>query len=418
MTRRLAAMATVALVGCGGGRATHAGDVCAAELVDDPFENDVRTVVTRLAVDGAYTARVRLRVPRRPPQDGDAYPVALIVHGGWEPDGTAAETESPTAAVNAGLSVIHLDLAPEGAAGDHRGAIARAAVARAMRYAVGLERDQSGCTLQDRQGGGGVDRLVLVGVSNGGNLAVATLADPTLDLPSPTGVVTWETPSAPPFTTVAFGGEPTVYTPGACARGSVQGLDGLRVLCEYPTDLLVGSADGPCFDVDGDGACTDADAAPRGTHDPVSRRDMYDPSLASLLAARGLLPTYASDADTARIWWEERDATALAAQAVTLHPEAPYLLLASEEDHVLPYADHPHVYALGEALQAADAAWTRLNPDADRVAEADDENQPNAPLAMSDPRARVLSEDAENPLDALLSAAVRELVDTGPRAEW
>ena len=76
------------------------------------------------------------------------------------------------------------------------------------------------------------------------------------------------------------------------------------------------------------------------------------------------------------------------------------------------------VFGLGEALQGAGAAWTRLNPGTAWLPELSEENPPNAPLRLDDPTGSLVSEAAEEPLAELLAAAVLELSERHQTGEW
>ena len=130
-------------------------------------------------------------------------------------------------------------------------------------------------------------------------------------------------------------------------------------------------------------------------------------ALARRVAARGLRPVLVA-----------RDAARLAGALVAAQPELPILLLASATDHVQTLPDHPHVFGLGEALQGAGAAWTRLNPGTAWLPELSEENPPNAPLRLDDPTGSLVSEAAEEPLAELLAAAVLELSERHQTGEW
>ena len=315
--------------------------------------------------------------------------------------------------VTAGLVALHLDL-PGGAftAGmdDRRGSDARGAVAAALRYAAGRVTDDGGCTIGNRTRLADPEALLLMGLSNGGNLAVATLADGSLDVPEVGGLVTWETPAAAAAVNVEFGSDPSVYSAGTCSFDT-------RIACEVPTERLMAGDDGaPCYDVDADGACGHADVHIRGVTDPESGKHVLSPELAAAFHSDET-PDYAS-ADEAATFWAQRDASQRTAAMIANHPDLSILLVASEEDHVLSWPDHPHVFGFGEALQAAGARWTRLNPGMEWLAGAARENPANARLSIADGGGELLPEKQENPLPDTLAAAARELGDRVQRDDW
>lgn len=370
---------------------------------DDPREDDAITAVTTLPTE-LGDIRVRARGPRR----GEALPVALVVQGAWDADGTTLAEGTPSPRVADGVVAVHVDLpgrAATTAADDRRGPIGRAVLGEVLAWIRGDQHDTDGCALVDRLPAATGPR-VLLGLSNGGNLAMATLADPTLATDDIAGLVTWETPAGAPFVTVQWGRTaPTIYAPHTCARGE----DG-AIACDFPYDQLAVAGGEVCVDRTGNG-CDPSDVRLPGVLDPVSRSRMLPPAVAAALEATDLLPRDHAGAALATAWWAQRDAAQLAAAAVTRDPARRFLLLASARDHVLPYPDHPHVFGLGEALQAAGASWTRLNPGRAWLAGVGGENAVDAPLTLADAQGRLLTEVEETPLEAALAAAVREVAD-------
>lgn len=414
MTR--VAVAALLLGGCRAG--AEADDVCAAERRADPIDADVWTVGVQVPLDDGGSVHVDARWPIDAP---DApWPVALLLHGAWNPLGTPLEKSSMRPDVTAGIVGLHLDLPGNGRTdgdNDRRGAASRAAVATALRWASGEVRDLGGCTLSERVPAADPDDLHVVGTSNGGNLAVATLADTTLGAPPVAGLVLWETPAGPQFANVELGVDPTVYTPGSCTFAAATGIT-----CAIPADrLYAGTVDGEpvlCFDEDADGACAAGDVLVRGVLDLQTGVTMVSPTLAAAAEARGVLPEGFSGADAAAAWWAERDAARLATALVEARPDLPVLLVASEVDHVQSLSDHPHVFGLGEAFQAAGATWTRLNPGRAWLPANTDENSPNAPLSLADPHGNLLPEAAEDPAPRMIAAAVTELADRRSSGDW
>lgn len=409
-------MSLLLLLACGGATPPFA-DPCAAEFVDDTLDAGVRSASTELPDTGEGALHVQLRWPAEPPDPDVAWPFALVLHGGWDQAGTPVDGGTSRLDPAAGVAEIHLDLPGNGLSdgvNDRRGAGSRAAVARVLRWAAGREADRGSCTAARRAVGADPEALFVVGASNGGNLAVAALADPAVDRPEVAGLVTWETPAGPQFANVELGTEPNVYTPGSCVLGDA------GLACPYPADQLRWTDDAPvepCFDLDGDDRCGRGDVPIHSTEDPVSGLRMLSGGLTTdLLAAGADLAGY-GDPEVADAWWAYRDAARAAPGLVARNPDLPVLLVGSEEDHIQRLEDHPHVYGLGEALQAAGARWVRLNPGRDWLGDGPD-NPPDLPLALAGSEAALLTEDAESPLTVTLSAAVRELHDRTMTDAW
>lgn len=405
-------MLLFALLACDPGTG-NADDVCAATFtLDDPDPDTRTTSFLAPGSDDALDLHLQLRWPDLP-DDGAEWPVVVVIHGAWDVAGTPVDNSMAHPAIAAGLVAVHLDL-PGGAftegIDDRRGSDARAAVAAALRYAGGSVTDDAGCTIKTRTRHADPETLLLMGLSNGGNLAVATLADTTLDIPDVGGLVTWETPAAAAAVNVEFGSDPSAYTAGICMFDQ-------RIKCDIPDQLLGIDADGaPCYDLDEDGTCGDTDVHVRGVLDPASDRHILSPEL-SIAIHSGETANYVSAAD-AETFWATRDAGHQAAAMIAAHPDIAILLVASEEDHVLSWPDHPHVFGLGEALQAAGARWTRLNPGREWLEAATRENPPNAHLTIADGGGELLPEKQENPLPDTLAAAARELGERLQNDDW
>lgn len=396
----------------------EADDLCRAEQLPDEVDLGVRTIGVQVPDGAGGSVHADVRWPESS-AEAAAWPVALVVHGAWDAVGTPIDRSSMRVDVTAGLVDVHLDLPGNGrteGTNDRRGASSRAAVAAVLRWAAGDVRDLGGCTLADRVPGADADGLYVVGTSNGGNLAIAALADTTLSTPPVRGLVVWETPAGPQFVNVELGATPTVYRSGSCVFASATGI-----VCDLPVERLVELSGDPsvlCFDLDEDNGCGDADVTVRGVEDLATGLVMLSPALLDAAATRGLTLSGYATHDAAADWWAERDGTRLAGALVAARPDLPVMVLASEIDHVQTLADHPHVFGLGEALQDAGAAWTRLNPGAEWLPGLVEENAPNGLMRLADPRGALLPEAVEEPAAALLTAAVLELSDRWSTDDW
>jgi hypothetical protein len=394
-----------------------ADDVCALERVEDDIDAGVWSIGAALP-GSAGQVKVRARWPDQPA--GGRWPVALVLQGAWDPIGTALERTSPRPDVAPGIVSLHLDLPGNGGTegeNDRRGPASRAAVAAVLQWAAGELRDLGGCTLADRVPGADPTALYVIGASNGGNLAIAALSDSTLAVPEVAGLILWETPAGPTFVNVELGISPTVYEAGACRYTPENGI-----VCDFPEERLYANlVDGTsvlCFDEDADATCGEGDVLVPGVVDLSNGDRVVSPALARAADARGVLPDGFADASTADTWWSERDGSRLAPALVGARPTLPVLLLASEADHVQSLSDHPHVFGLGEALQAAGVFWLRLNPGAPWLEGVPQENLPNAPLRLASPSGALLPEDVEEPLSDLFTASIFELFDRRASADW
>jgi hypothetical protein len=362
--------------------------------------------------EGELDAELRFPLPGR---DEAPLPIAVVVNGTDADEVVPVSRATTVLAVESGIATLHMDLAgPDwgGGATDAHGPLARSAVATALRWANGSEADSDGCRVTDRLPRIDPTRVVLVGASNGGNLAVAALADADIAAPEPAGLVLWETPAGAEFVNVEHGNLPELYAPGGCAR-TERGIE-----CPFLDTTLVASGLGlPCFDLDHDGVCEEGEREVGGTREPVSDRQMMSPLLSDLIAESGLDLPGVGDTASALSFWATRDATRMADTLVSNHPNLPVLLVAFDVDHRL-YGldDHPHVFGLGEALQAAGARWTRLNPGMTWSGQGD-ENEPDMALSLTSPTGWLLPAADVRDRDAL-AAAVLELADRAADGMW
>ena len=222
---------------------------------------------------------------------------------------------------------------------DRFGPESRRALASALRHAGG-EPDAAGCAIPPGP--------VFIGaLSNGGNLAVSTLADPALDLPEIAGLVTWETPIGPQLILIETDNPET----GACS------MDGTLV-CAFDGSALAANAQDTWLDRDSDGIVDPNEPVLLGIG--VGDQRMHSPQVAVQLGPND----WTLSAEASTVWFAWRDAGRRARDAAQRHPEMAVLVIGSTDDHVQTLPGSPHVYALAQEFTAA-GNWVRLNPDAD-----------------------------------------------------
>lgn len=294
----------------------------------------------------------------------DGYAIVVSIKGTTGYGGVPVET--PFATSGFGFVQVYVDVPP-----DHRGALSRAAVAATTRFAAGLEADAEGCSLRDRVS---VDVTAtapfLLGNSNGGNLAVNTLADSTLDMPEVSGIVMFETPVAAQFIDVELGEaeEPNpLYRVGSCSWEAASGL-----VCPYSETPILGwdpdyqdRSGGPIgaiyIDGEGDGELSLHDYAMFGV-DASDTQVAFSPSMNAMLDAQGLVGPDRLTTAEADAYWLERDLSRQAVDALALHPGIPLISLGTVVDHVAGVGDHSHVKGAAEVWRGAGATWARVNP--------------------------------------------------------
>jgi alpha-beta hydrolase superfamily lysophospholipase len=264
--------------------------------------------------------------------------VAVVALGGaFQAD------QVPTTFVPDGYRLVAVDLPGGGdtpGEADRFGDASRASVASALRYAAGMEADADGCSQP-------TGPVLLTALSNGGNLAVSTLADPALELPVVAGLVVWETPIGPQLVLVE-GDNPET---GACTMEDT-------LVCAFDGSTLAADADTTWLDRDGNGSLDEGEPTFRGL--AVGDRRLHSPVLAAQL---GETP-WTHTVETSSAWFAWRDAGRRAAEAAARFPEMAVIVAGAEEDHVQTLPDSPHVYSLAQQFVAA-GLWVRLNPDAD-----------------------------------------------------
>ena len=331
----------------------------------------------------------------------------VVLHGGWTSDWIPVASSFDRLAEGMGFVEVHLDL--PGATNppswpvtdgedDLHGQGARKAVARVLRYAADLIDDEDGCRLSDRADGLAPEQLVLVGSSNGGNLAMAVLADTDVELPPVGGLVAWETPAGAQFVLK----ELDEQDGEACGWDETWG--GLACEATY-TNLRHDEV--TWEDRDDDGVVDEQERV--YDHLRVDGRLLHSPQLAAALGrADGAFgPEEAWD------WFRWRDASRAAAGALARIPELGTILIGHETDHAQELAGSPHVVGLGTTLAEA-GGWVRLNPDASYL-----EGSPDTPAFEGldvDAPGELLADDIGR--RAAVSAAALELADRVWMGDW
>lgn len=380
---------------------------------------------------GSITVQIAIPSGERYPEGS---PVAVFVHGGWNPDAVPLSKESPRLVSDQGFATVYLNL-PGGdetessdGSSDQRGRGARQALAAVLRYAAGESIDDGRCTLSDRLPGGTSGEVVMAGWSNGGNLAWATAADAELDIPSLDGIAVFESPISSQLVTVEPGS--TEHPGDFFSASSCDLTDELRLSCShgYPHiswDPDVSEATGGALFID-DNANDRRDPG-ESTLDPVwSPADEAWVHPVEALEAAGDLPlVWRASQREAADFWAEREATVHIAGALARFPALAGIATGTEIDHVLSDLDLPvHVTGMVAAMQAAGVAWSRLHPDSAYVEQITgfpeaQEYDADMPLETREPLLSMEPEDGAHIRGTdYISAAIVEIMDRAHSEDW
>ncbi len=373
----------------------------------------------------------------------DGAPAIVVLAGGFDNDVIPVASDERSFMGGLGLVQIYVDF-PGGSrpwstpgTGDFRGGTSRAAVATALRYAADELEDTDGCTLADRMDVPlSQTPPLLHGHSNGGNLAVATLADPELDLPPVSGLITFETPAAPQFVTLELGSrEQTLelYQEHSCQWNK---KDGLECTVDYslanwaPDAIRPDGGEGTAyFDLDMNGSFYEEQDYPVwGVSPKVDDEVLIGLSvpLISALQEAGVDSTSLMDIDGATDFWAVRNASLQARDAVFLNPDLHVLIVGTQEDHALPLPDHPHISGLAQAFSSVEGSWVRINPDScyvealtDEVADFAD-NSANEPVTSGSSAFDMEPDESEleDGADLYTTAAAWELLERAYTGTW
>ena len=326
--------------------------------------------------------------------EGPQMPVA-VVQGGFSGEQVPARN-STILNTGGGHVQVHVDLpgSDSAAAGrDYFGADSRVSVGELLRFTAGLREDDEGCKLSDRIQTR--DELLLVGLSNGGNLAVSTLVDASLELPTVDALVLWETPSAAPFALTEY------HRPelGDCTLGAT-----LR--CEMDYAQLRWSAGQAYLDRNESGALDADEPAWAGLNPSIGQ--LFSPEMRALLGdVKGL----ASQTDTEE-FWERREAASLVAELGAAHPALKVMIVAGKVDHVQEIDGSPHVTGLAMGIMR-EGLWLRLNPDT-VYSGLGVENDAEIPIGFDS--GQLLINGSTN--IASVSGGVHEMVDRLRAGDW
>jgi len=373
----------------------------------------------------------------------DGLPVVVVLPGGFSARISPVAGADRSIATNSGIAALYVNFPTEegdfvaGQIGDYRGRAARRATAAALQYATGGVEDLDGCTLADRLPMPLSELAPLLhGQSNGGNLILSTLADPSLDLPPISGVTFFETPISSQLATVEVGSYETplsLYQEGSCTWEPIDGffcpLDYDRIVWDEELEEGEGMRGAVWFDTQDDGSFdAQSDHVVWGLRPIIDGQLqlVYSPFLAEAIEGLANAPETLMSSSEAGDFWTPRDGSRSVLAAVEAYPDLPAIVLGTEEDHALGIEDHAHISGLAGALLASGAPWVRVNPDEAYVALTSgqelswSDNQANLQLEPGDEGVSMLPEEDDLNLDPRVytTAALVELSHRAWTASW
>ncbi len=426
---------TLAL-GLAGCRPSTELSACQEDL--DDFSPASKTRVLHLPAQGDVDElTVQILVPIEAGRHDEFTPVAVYVHGSWSSNYVPLEGSTPRLSDTQGLASIYLNL-PGGSGefaspgeNDRRGPVARAAIARVLRYAAGDDPDEEGCTLSERTPAGTTGRVAMASFSNGGNLAWTTLADESLDLPDVVGIASFETPASGQLATAEPGTDTRpspLYEEGACGLDESGGLS-----CDFDYAPLAWDArlnpatEGVLWVDDADFVYESDEDFPLGVvWNPDSGLWTHSVEAIQAAQASGLELETRSTPTQTEDFWLNRLAPLAMSSATLRFPQISTIETGTEIDHVLQGAtDHPHVTGMVAAARRAGVGWTRLHADSTYVELLTDEGRnfadepANQDVSVGDKGVAMQPEDDESLRGSIyLSAAVLELLDRDAADDW
>jgi hypothetical protein len=424
----------------------------------DPADPDADAVtgegqfITRVPSDVGGTDGIIVRVSH-PAEDAARHaqgaPVVVQVPGGHGPGSLGIDEPDPMALVT-GTVVIELILPGgrepgywSGGVYDYRGPDCQAALKDVLRYAMGQIADRDGVMLTDRVPWADTSLVGLVGLSNGGNLALTTLASFGTVLSGVDFFVAWESPIGDQYATAELGAvsdavDNPFYTAGTCTITSCPwpGMDDVLRWDSSETARITDPIDGSTWpvaglfflDVDGNEVLGDHEfvihglggpgEVVEGTHRPWL---YYSTEFAAILDEQldtffplGK-PIWMASPDQIREYWAVRDGALSFADVHASLPDLLVTIVGTATDHVQTQPDHPHLRSQIDGWLDAGHGWVRVNPDAAYVALLSGEpaggipeNDAGSVLPWPDTELSLLPETLQ---DFAVDAAVMELAD-------
>jgi len=343
-------------------------------------------------------------------------PVVVLVPGGFEAG--SLDLRSADAFLREGIVVLTFFFPGGGPPGigsdgvyDQRGDTSQRALRDVLRFATGEIRDSLGRDLSEVVGGEAREDLVgMLGLSNGGSIAVTTLGRYGSEIAPLAFLVGWESPTSDQILGVELGTHDLDPDPWADYNGDGvvdnDVVNGAYVAYGFPQlamdynrmrfdpDAIVFERGRPVetglfyFDNDGDGVYSVSD--PQTGRTDVNGNGALDPwedyplggighslepqgrifrmlsrAATAHAEAEGIAPEWPAHYATAGMsadYWSIRDATEWFPAAMSAQPTIAGMSLFSLRDHVQSTTDHAHIHHWLDGFSGS-GHWFRLNPD-------------------------------------------------------
>lgn len=361
----------------------------------------VRVDVPSTAADGG-TISARIFYPengQRRYREGS--PVVVISPGGHNPG--FIPPDDPNALTHGYISVYFL--MPGGTSGglssdgqyDYRGLQSQRALADVILFATGEKEDEQGKRITDYIPFSLTDNVGVVGYSNGGNLAITTLAHYGDELGNLKWLVTWESPIGDQTVTVELSMRTgsrlnPYYQPGTSTVATCPwpGMDTAIRFDATASFLLEDPASGKTLplsgifflDLNGNGNYDQEDfkfsplggpgAIVGGTHKP---KGYFSAELAGVISSQAERlfasgpPSWLAGMPETLAYWQDRDGSLLISDAHYNLPGLRVISVSSVTDHVQIQPDHPHVRSNVAGWIDCGHGFIRHNPDSAYVKE-------------------------------------------------
>jgi hypothetical protein len=411
----------------------------------DPIEAGDYTVQVPSSAGGEIGIAVRVFHPATDEaRYSDGAPIIVDVQGGWSAGRVSASGSSTDESAH-GFVRIEFML-PGGSFGDVtsggeydiRGPDSVQALADVLSYASGELADMSGALITDQIPFALTDQVGILGGSNGGNLALATLAEHGATLSSVRWFVAWESPIGDQYAAIELNDNP-FYTPGTCTAttcptpGLADALFWMPLATTSPVNFDTGnwsfpgaigakSADGTLLKVfDKFPAAVTGNATGVQLYPTVEFGEAIRDAAMTLFPPLGNPPPWlVTDEAEIAAYWNYRDGAIRIPEVHALLPELLVIHVGTVIDHVQTQPDYPHAASHIQAWLDVGHDFVRVNADAEYLSAISGlaagqfpDNEANQPIPYPGSEDLMLAEKYDGiPVGAFANlAAMLELAD-------